>query len=333
MTFIIPVFNQEKTIQASVEAAVQAASATGGRVIVGVNACTDGTAEVVRGIRSELLEVVFAPHYCSAYENFRRVLEHVKSPYACLCGGDDLLDPAGQAQIRRVAEESALGQVFVGDHVMIDDDGRALATVNSAFSWRNVTRRRAIWNVLRLKYPNLNGAWIPTAEFIRSVEYAEHSMTSDVVSNAGDLCVWWRLVARCKIRQVGANAVFYRVTNASSPSVQYQRGSHVKGGIAVSQFYRTAKMEFSGTRRLLVNVVGSWQLIGIWLRATYSVGEQMIPLERELSQLNRVMRSVVSVRERSPFVFRVLRKSWVSLTTFDHWLRRMVKSALRGFAR
>jgi glycosyltransferase involved in cell wall biosynthesis len=246
ITYIIPVLNLEQTILASVSSAVACADQVDGRVIVCVNQCTDNTLAEVRKVVSPRVTVLQTRRYLSAAENFGRGLAGVDTPYVAFLSGDDVLDTQGQAMIAAASGSADTNTtVLYGDYSHIDGAGRTIGFASLRFRWNSPSQREARRNVLRISFPNLNGAWIPTKLYRRTLAESSNFMSGEAADSALDVALWWILAGYARFRYVPVIQVNYRIAacQSSEHAKRYVKGNRLNALVAIFEFYNAVIAE------------------------------------------------------------------------------------------
>jgi glycosyltransferase involved in cell wall biosynthesis len=332
VTYIIPVFNQEKTIGKSIRSALICAEKVNGRVIVCVNQCTDNTLSEVKLVQSQRLVVLVAKVFVTSIENLESGLQQVTTPYVVLNGGDDILDPSGQVKLATVCRHASSPSVLVGDFVSIDAAENIIGTSAMIFSWNNVSRKRAMLNVLQMKYPNLNGAWVPIDTYKAALRYTINSMSPAALSNAGDIPIWWHIAKTVPVRYVPGNQVKYRITETTSPNIYYQR-SRAAGLRGKIGYYRNAIEEYednwaiSWVRfRLLV----TWRIFKVMIEARLlgKHEQQLLWDLLDTPDWPLAIRQLSIFKCKAPILFEALSALYEKYNALDMWLRSQIKKTI-----
>lgn len=122
VTIGIPVYNEERFVEAAVRSAADQCQA----LIVADNRSTDRSAEICRRLAKEYPHLQFTGHSANlgAANNFKFVLERATTPYFMWLGAHDLIEPGYVKELKDALEATPTASLAFGpvSHIGLDGD-------------------------------------------------------------------------------------------------------------------------------------------------------------------------------------------------------------------
>ncbi len=126
VSVVVPLYQKERYIGRTV-ASVLAQTFTDFELVVLDNACTDGSAEVVRGFADPRVRLVRNPETVPVTENFQLAVGHARASLVKVLNADDLLAPTVLAEQVAVMDADPTLALVSCRHDLVDDDDRVIA--------------------------------------------------------------------------------------------------------------------------------------------------------------------------------------------------------------
>jgi GT2 family glycosyltransferase len=126
VSVVVPLYQKERYIGRTV-ASVLAQTFTDFELVVLDNACTDGSAEVVRGFSDPRLRLERNAETVPVTENFQRAVSHARAPLVKVLNADDLLAPTVLAEQVALMDADPTLALVSCRHDLVDDDDRVIA--------------------------------------------------------------------------------------------------------------------------------------------------------------------------------------------------------------
>ncbi len=147
VSVVVPLYQKERYVGRTV-ASVLAQTFTDFELVVLDNACTDRSAEVVRGFSDPRLRVERNTETVPVTENFQRAVGHARAPLIKVLNADDLLAPTVLAEQVAVMDADPTLALVSCRHDLVDDDDRVIAR-GRALRSNDLLGRRDATTVLR----------------------------------------------------------------------------------------------------------------------------------------------------------------------------------------
>jgi glycosyltransferase involved in cell wall biosynthesis len=147
VSVIMTAFNRDRYIGAAIES-VLAQTFTDFELVVLDNACTDGSAEIVRGFSDPRIRLERNAETVPVTENFQRAVAHARAPLVKVLNADDLLAPTVLAEQVAVMDADPTLTLVSCRHDLVDDDDRVIAR-GRALRTTDLLGRRDATTVLR----------------------------------------------------------------------------------------------------------------------------------------------------------------------------------------
>ena len=147
VSVVVPLYQKERYVGRTV-ASVLAQTFTDFELVVLDNACTDGSAEVVRGFDDPRVRLERNTETVPVTENFQRAVRHARAPLVKVVNADDLLAPTVLAEQVAVMDADPTLALVSCRHDLVDDDDRVIAR-GRALRSTDLLGRRDATTVLR----------------------------------------------------------------------------------------------------------------------------------------------------------------------------------------
>ena len=147
VSVVVPLYQKEHYVGRTV-ASVLAQTFTDFELVVLDNACTDASAEVVRGFDDPRVRLERNPETVPVTENFQRAVAHARAPLVKVLNADDLLAPTVLAEQVAVMDADPTLALVSCRHDLVDDDDRVIAR-GRALRTHDLLGRRDATTVLR----------------------------------------------------------------------------------------------------------------------------------------------------------------------------------------
>jgi GT2 family glycosyltransferase len=142
VSVVVPLYQKERYIGRTV-ASVLAQTFTDFELVVLDNACTDGSAEVVRGFSDPRLRLERNAETVPVTENFQRAVSHASAPLIKVLNADDLLAPTVLAEQVALMDADPTLALVSCRHDLVDDDDRVIARARALRSTDLLGKRDA----------------------------------------------------------------------------------------------------------------------------------------------------------------------------------------------
>jgi glycosyltransferase involved in cell wall biosynthesis len=149
VSVVIPLYQKERYIGRTL-ASVLAQTFTDFEVVVLDNACTDGSADVVRSFDDPRVRLERNPATIPAPANFRRAVELARAPLVKVLSADDLIYPTALAEQVAVLDADPALPLVSCRHDLVDDDDRVMSRDRALRSPDLVGRRDATTVIRRI---------------------------------------------------------------------------------------------------------------------------------------------------------------------------------------
>ncbi|WP_433800678.1 glycosyltransferase family 2 protein [Actinomycetospora sp. CA-084318] len=123
---VIPLYQKERYIGRTL-ASVLAQTFDDYEVVVLDNACTDGSADVVRSFTDPRVRLERNPETIPAPQNFRRAVELARAPLVKVLSADDLIYPTALAEQVPVLDDDPGLPLVSCRHDLVDDDDHVMS--------------------------------------------------------------------------------------------------------------------------------------------------------------------------------------------------------------
>jgi glycosyltransferase involved in cell wall biosynthesis len=147
VSVVVPLYQKERYVGRTV-ASVLAQTFTDFELVVLDNACTDGSAEIVRGFSDPRIRLERNAETVPVTENFQRAVAHARAPLVKVLNADDLLAPTVLAEQVAVMDADPTLTLVSCRHDLVDDDDRVIAR-GRALRTTDLLGRRDATTVLR----------------------------------------------------------------------------------------------------------------------------------------------------------------------------------------
>jgi GT2 family glycosyltransferase len=147
VSVVVPLYQKERYVGRTV-ASVLAQTFTDFELVVLDNACTDGSAEIVRGFADPRVRLERNTETVPVTENFQRAVRHARAPLVKVLNADDLLAPTVLAEQVAVMDADPTLALVSCRHDLVDDDDRVIAR-GRALRSTDLLGRRDATTVLR----------------------------------------------------------------------------------------------------------------------------------------------------------------------------------------
>ncbi len=147
VSVVVPLYQKERYIGRTV-ASVLAQTFTDFELVVLDNACTDGSAEVVRGFSDPRVRLVRNTETVPVTQNFQLAVGHARAPLIKVLNADDLLAPTVLAEQVALMDADPTLVLVSCRHDLVDDDDRVIAR-GRALRSNDLLGRRDATTVLR----------------------------------------------------------------------------------------------------------------------------------------------------------------------------------------
>jgi GT2 family glycosyltransferase len=147
VSVVVPLYQKQRYIGRTV-ASVLAQTFTDFELVVLDNACTDGSADVVRAFADPRIRLERNPETVPVTENFQRAVRLARAPLVKVVNADDLLAPTVLAEQVAVMDADPTLALVSCRHDLVDDDDRVIAR-GRALRSTDLLGRRDATTVLR----------------------------------------------------------------------------------------------------------------------------------------------------------------------------------------
>jgi GT2 family glycosyltransferase len=147
VSVVVPLYQKERYVGRTV-ASVLAQTFTDFELVVLDNACTDGSAEIVRGFADPRIRLEHNAETVPVTENFQRAVRYARAPLVKVLNADDLLGPTVLAEQVAVMDADPTLALVSCRHDLVDDDDRVIAR-GRALRSTDLLGRRDATTVLR----------------------------------------------------------------------------------------------------------------------------------------------------------------------------------------
>lgn len=147
VSVVVPLYQKERYVGRTV-ASVLAQTFTDFELVVLDNACTDRSADVVRGFADPRLRLEHNAETVPVTENFQRAVGHARAPLVKVLNADDMLAPTVLAEQVAVMDADPTLALVSCRHDLVDDDDRVIAR-SRALRSADLLGRRDATTVLR----------------------------------------------------------------------------------------------------------------------------------------------------------------------------------------
>ena len=153
VSVVVPLYQKERYVGRTI-ASVLAQTFTDFELVVLDNACTDGSADVVRSFTDPRLRLEQNAETVPAPENFDRAVRLSRAPLVKVLNADDLIHPTALAEQVAVLDADPTLALVSCRHDLVDDDDRVVARDRALRSadllgrqdavtvWRRIVRHR-----------------------------------------------------------------------------------------------------------------------------------------------------------------------------------------------
>lgn len=221
VSVIMPSYNHARYVGMAIDSVLRQ-SLQDVELIVIDDGSTDGTQDLLRGIKDERVRCVFRERNVGASQGSNEGLAMARSPFVAMISSDDLFAPSKLE--RQLAEFSAGGDVTAVFCVprLIDGSGRAIAAGTHYLQQVFTAGRWSRAEMLRQLFFGGNFLCHPSV-MVRRETYERVGSYDVRMSSLGDLDMWMRMAVGCTGDFVALDGelVDFRIHdgNASAPTV------------------------------------------------------------------------------------------------------------------
>lgn len=189
VSILIPTYNREKFLLGAVRSALMQTHSDI-EVLVGINACTDGSELLVRSIQDARLKIIVRPVLKTMYENFNLLIGEATGDFVLILSDDDELLPDAITNLLVAMEHSQTRMAIGATKVVMN--GRAVAAPTF-----HVTEYRTDWLALVQSYLDFRFAIYPCATLLPRKELLSIGGYNDSTYHfAADTAMWMQLAQR-----------------------------------------------------------------------------------------------------------------------------------------
>ena len=240
VSICIPVYNGEKTVRQTLQAALRQTYKPL-EIIVVDNGSQDGTLEILREMETDRFTVYRNPENIGMVGNWNQCLSYAKGKYAMiLCADDTIEDDCIEKKVRML--ETAEDVVFAfGASEVINDKDKVL--LRRRLFRGNCLADGAELALLAYLTRNLFGE--PTNVLFRRSALLEAGPFDEAMCYAVDLDMWLRLARRGRVAYAGDLLMKYRISAGNQTSAIRFRAFLQDDSVLMTNLRRNERLEVS----------------------------------------------------------------------------------------